>query len=563
MTLLDTLRAFAGGMRASTSPQYSRRSEYFSVAGAMALATIAVLVSRRTTTLTRPYVWAEDGIYIVPQYILDGWNSIFAPVSGYITVIPRILSHTALTFAPASYPIVSILLSWAFMAGVLAFIALAPTQLRARPWIAISCLLVPTEPEVFGTPLYSFWWAGLILMLLAIWEYTPRYFAARLVLAVLCSLSTPIAILVVPLMAARAALMRTRHDIVLAVAVAICAGFQIREILAVDTNTAATEISLRGVGQILDKFFGRFVWGIESANAVQSVLLAALGVGLIALVVYALASLKDRWLAFALLYLLAGAVAISVMRVPVEIMTPTLSGPRYFFYPYVLLGWILIQGLENARRPTLRALFAVPLALALVNAALSGWNRKADAVSWRQHVLSCTHFDVYAMPFHIAGNVQDLFRQEYAGRTCQALAAGLAPMDENELIPFTYLWTGHAAGARHNPQIESQTLDGASGVAPPERYRMIGTYAGSSPTGDITLNLRRGDYLMFATGTGRKAPKYDVRTENHHFRGDLPYCPQNCTLAFTSDLLPETFTVTFIDDGAAPDEWFALGVPID
>lgn len=513
MSLLDTLRALAGGMRASASPQHFRKSENFSIAGAVALATLAVLVSRRTTTLTLPYVWAEDGIDIVPRFVLDGWDSIFAPVSGYITVIPRILSYTALTFAPASYPIVSILLSWAFMAAVMAFIALAPTQLRARPWIAISCLLIPSEPEVFGTPLYAFWWAGLILMLLAIWEYTPRYFGARLGLAALCGLSTPIVILVLPLMVARALLMRTRHDIVLAAVFTVCAGFQIREVLAVDTNTAATEMSWRSLALILDKFFGRFVYGIESATSTQSMLLAALGAGLIALVVYALIKLKDRWLAFALLYLLGGAVAISVMRVTVEIMTPTLSGPRYFFYPYVLLGWILIQGVAHARTPTLRTLFAVPLALALVNAASTGWNRESDAVSWRQHVLSCTHFDIYEMPFHLAGTVQDLFHKEYPRPTCQFLAAGLEPLNENELIPFTYRWVGHAAGARHNPQITIQNLDGTSGIAPAERYKMIGTYAGSSPTGEITLTLRRGDYLMFATGAGRNAPKYDVRTE--------------------------------------------------
>ncbi len=551
--------AFAGASPASPKT-VSGKSQHVALGAAMALATVAVLASRRTSTLTTPYLWAEDGLDIVPQFVLRGWPSLFDPISGYMAFIPRLMSYISLSVAPQAYPLTSTLLSWLFMAGVLAFIALAPTRLRARPWVVLACLFVPTDPEVFGTSLYSFWWAGLLLMVLALWEDTPRLFKTRLALAVLCGLSTPLTVMIAPLMALRAVYLRARHDVALAAAVAVCAGLQVREILAVHTETMASAISPRTLAQIFDKFFGRYIWGMDTANASQEFWLAVLGLGLAGLVVYALATLKDRWLAFCLLYLLGGSIALSVMRVSVEIMGPTGGGPRYFFYPYVLLGWILIQALAS-RRGTLRALFAAPLAFALANAALSGWNRAADTFSFQRQMQSCMHFEEYGMPIHRSGSRFDIFRGTYPRRVCAYIAARMEPMDENRLRPFSWLHAGYATGARHALRIVSHTLSGTAAGTPPAGYAMRGTYGGPSPVGEVILDVRRGEMILYASGAGSKPARYDLRTATHHFTGPLPLCPETCTLAFGSDLLPETFTVRLSGDSGAPDDWFAVGLP--
>ncbi len=567
MSLFAILRAAGAAARfpePSISPNAADHStskpQRAALAAAMFLATIAVLASRRTSTLTTPYLWAEDGLDIVPQFVLRGWSSLLDPISGYMAFIPRLISYIALSVTPQAYPLTSTAFSWLFMAGVLAFIALAPTQLRARPCVALACLFVPTEPEVFGTSLYSFWWAGLILMALTMWEYSARLFKTRLVLAIFCGLSTPATVMVAPLFALRALYARTRHDIAIAATVIACAILQVREILAVHTETMASAISLRTLMQIFDKFFGRYVWGMDTANASQEFWLAVLGIGLAALILYAAAGLKDRWLAFCLLYLLAGSIALSVMRVSVEIMGPTGGGPRYFFYPYVLLGWILIQGLAYHRGGP-RVLFAAPLAFALANAALSGWNRATDVFSFQRQMQSCMHFEEYGMPIHKGGSRFDIFRGTYPRRVCAYIAARMDPLDENELRPFSWLHAGFATGARHIPRIVSQTLSGSSAVAPPQGYTMIGTYNAPTATGDVTLDARRGELVLYASGAGRKPARYDLQTATHHFSGVLPLCPETCTLAFGSDLLPDSFTVRLSDDSDGPDDWFAVGIP--
>lgn len=568
MSLLTSLRAAGADARTAARPfsqdteaHGSGRNRNIALAAAIALATVAVLASRRTTTLTTPYLWAEDGLDIVPQFVLRGWPSLLDPISGYMAFIPRLISYIALSVTPQAYPLTGTVLSWAFMAGVLAFLALAPTRLRARPWIALACLFVPTDPEVFGTSLYSFWWAGLILMALPMWEYGPRLFKTRLALAVVCGLSTPVTVMIAPLIALRAVALRTRHDIAIAAAVAVCAVLQVREILAVHTDTMSSAMSWRTLVQIFDKFFGRYVWGLDTANASQEFWLAVLGVGLAALIVYTLVALKDRWLALCLLYLLGGSIALSVMRVSVEIMGPTGGGPRYFFYPYVMLGWILIQGLASARG-NMRALFAAPLLFALANAALSGWNRAVDdTFSFQRQIQSCTHFEEYGMPIHKAGSRFDIFRGTYPRRVCAYIAARMEPLEENDLRPFTWRHAGFAAGTRHPLRIVSQTLSGTAAGTPPQGYTMRGTYDGLLPIGDVTLEVRRGEMILYAGGGESKPPRYDLRTATHHFTGALPLCPEPCTLAFGSDLLPETFTLRLSDDSDAPGDWFAVGQP--
>ena len=111
------------------------------------------------------------------------------------------------------------------------------------------------------------------------------------------------------------------------------------------TTTTASPAGWKSLGLIIEKFFGRFVWGLDSPNADQYAGLILAGIALAATAGYALLNLRNRWLAFVLLYLLSGSIALSVMRVNIDVPSPTGGGPRYFFYPYVFLSWILIQSI--------------------------------------------------------------------------------------------------------------------------------------------------------------------------------------------------------------------------
>ncbi len=92
----------------------------------------------------------------------------------------------------------------------------------------------------------------------------------------------------------------------------------------------------------------------------------------------------------------------------------------------------------------------------------------------------------------------------------------------------------------------------------PPGFRMIGL-AGDA-TGEVSLTLSRGARLLFANAADSGSQSYAIIVNDVTFGGELPVCPEQCSLDFSSELLPDRFTVTLTDRGAAPGDWFAVGL---
>jgi hypothetical protein len=107
--------------------------------------------------------------------------------------------------------------------------------------------------------------------------------------------------------------------------------------------------------------------------------------------------------------------------VPVEVLHPFRAGPRYFFYPYVLLGWSVIWLAAETRgkvRAAMGALLFLSIAL-----ALPGMARKHDAFDWRAELEACARSDRYALPLHFTGDKALAWRLELTGPQCASLIA--------------------------------------------------------------------------------------------------------------------------------------------
>ena len=108
----------------------------------------------------------------------------------------------------------------------------------------------------------------------------------------------------------------------------------------------------------------------------------------------------------------------------------------------------------------------------------------------------------------------------------------------------------------------------------PDGVKVLGSYVNSdADTGTITVAMQRGSSILFTSGPGGLEQTYMVKGEGKKFAGKLPICvgalqqpaargPRGkwCALEFSSDLLPEHFTVTFSDEGRSWGEWFAEGI---
>ena len=154
-----------------------------------------------------PAVWNEDGSWIVPATIESGWRAIFAPVNGYLIVPSRFITWLALQISFEHYAAVSTALGVFAQALCVSAIAFSPTLLPFRLGMAIAVLLVPTDPECFVLPQYTFWWTTLLAVLAVFW--TERHQLVRSVFVVLGGLSSPLIVAIAPILVLRAAIERS------------------------------------------------------------------------------------------------------------------------------------------------------------------------------------------------------------------------------------------------------------------------------------------------------------------------------------------------------------------
>ena len=217
-----------------------------------------ILYSRRGEQLTIPQVWDEDGLYLVPQFITEGWLSLLKPVNGYLITLPRLITNIALSISPFNYPFISTLLAWIFTACICVYILSAPTFLRYRFICALAILFIPSDPECFGIPLYSFWWGGILLILLCLWSNSSKALCIRAITLIVCGLSSPIIVVSAPVFFLRYLVYRNRTECITFTLSLFCAILQLHFIFSLNNpidNNFIQLISLSNIALLLEKFF--------------------------------------------------------------------------------------------------------------------------------------------------------------------------------------------------------------------------------------------------------------------------------------------------------------------
>jgi len=530
----------------------------------LAAAFLLLLFSRRPAQLLSPQVWSEDGLHVVGDLLSHGWWSIAYPLYDYLLVVPRLVSAVSLWISFYYYPLVSTLVSWSVIVAVGVAIARSPTALRAPGWCALAVFLVPTDPEVFGLPLYTLWWMTLLLLLAALWNDEGRGWGWRLAFIVLGGLSSPVIALVAPALLARAFFARNRrHEWLAAAVAALIAGVQVSVALKYDYGPGWTPVPIASVLQhTLPVLVGKFVAGSWGAKApllwVATVLMAAVAV----LHVRHGGERRTFWM---LAYLLAGTLALVAFRVdPVYLDTRTI-GPRYFFLPFVLISWILVQCVAAAPRSP-QGVLAVLILLAAGANAVPVWSRSHADLRWAEHVRSCARFPSYPIPILTDGSATHLRYLTLPGSTCASLMSrGLwpTPPDVGRLptLPYLQVEGGIAAGSDEPGALESATMRGAdSQRSSIPGYRVIGSYeASEAATGEVRVRMTRNGRLRYRSGSSSGQVLTIVGHESEFSTG-LPSAPDWVFLEFGNGNLPEHFVVRIEDQGREPGQWSAVAI---
>lgn len=369
-----------------------------------------VLFLRAWPRLLYPEIWVEDGTQTITGFINEGISNFLTPVSGYLVLIPKLISFTALNISFTAYPLISIALTWAFSVFVFWVIAKAPTYLRGQSLLAIACLMIPSDPEVFGLPSYAFWWSSLLLFILVFWKENLNT-SGRAILLILASLSAPVCLITLPLLWVRGILYKKPSEWFIAILASVLCAIQVVVMLTYN-NTGQLNLS-NTFNLFIPVFFGSYLVGNINShwNWISGfVLISFLLIGTFR---------NKNWVLGFLIYLLASSILMSAYRVEISILNPINAGLRYFFYPYLLVSWILIQLLFSGQFLT-RIVAGIFLVISLLN-AFPHLNRKHDNLNWGEDIINCSQSQTYTFPAHFAGDKNNVWTFTLTGEQCKDL----------------------------------------------------------------------------------------------------------------------------------------------
>ena len=372
-----------------------------------------LLLMRAWPRLIHPEVWIEDGSLNIYGFINEGIVNFFGQVGGYLVLVPKLITFISLSISFFYYPWISTLLAWAFSIFVFVVIARAPTYLKGGLLLAIACFLIPSDIECFGLPMYSFWWTAPLLFVLVFWkEEKQLYF--RIFLLVLSSLSSPVCLVTLPLFWLRAYLFKKiRGELMIAIVASLCAAIRVIYILL---YSQASLFNSGKTSLVIPKFLGAYAIG-----NIWPQLDWLFGLGLLIFLLWAVKK-NHSLVQYTLLYLLAATIGTSIFRVDITILNHIDSGVRYFFLPFILTSWLLLQIVLVSKAKWVRVVGICFLTASVIN-MIPLMTRTHARVHWTDQIFRCLTVEQsrYDFPILHDGSETDLFYIRFTGEQCRTL----------------------------------------------------------------------------------------------------------------------------------------------
>ncbi len=531
---------------------------------------VLLVFLRAGNRLLLPEVWNEDGPRNLAAYISDGWSSILEPVNGYIILIPKLITAVSASISLANYPLISVVVAWAFTIFVLLVVSRKSLQLKGGILLGVACILVPTRPETLGIPLYTFWWGALLLFIFIFWEETPKNIWFRSIFIGLASLSSPVCIVTLPLFWGKVLIAKNkRPELIIALTATVFTAIQVAFMM--DTHRDPSQFELGALVQTIPVFLGSYTIGVllPSLQWISGVLIAVF-------ISICLFRQKEKPVVWALAYLWVASTLLSVARVDIAALNPALTGERYFFFPYIVLSWFLIHIFFSDVSKFIRYIALGCFALSIIN-MLPVLTRTHDNLHWKQHVKSCGQFDGdYYLPVQFDGVSARAWSMKVAAEDCRRMAGDTGQSSTSATFPYRTVDVLQFIDLETTEILKSQSIvennisgfdysTAISGISSlPAGYSVIGSFVGSdADTGDITLKMKRGDKVIYRSEASDEIQKIVVLNHEKQFLQSVPASNHWTVIEFSNRNLPDEFEVQFLDTGDGSGQWFALGLKSD
>ena len=316
------------------------------------LAVTAILFWRKPDAFLNPQLWAEDGVIFFQQMYLEGARSLALTYSGYYHLVPRLVAWLA---EAAQYRYVPAIYNLAGLGGTWAVVAMlhSPRLGLPAPFLySLPLVLVPHFTGEVFVNLTNVQWSLALLLLLTVLQdppEKPRHLGIDALILVLAGLSTPLAVVVVPILALRVWLERSWR---LAIETCIALFVASLQLLAFHRNPTFPTRSpghepWSWVELLGHKTIGTFFLGRHLPYEHSPLLFLVAGGALGAWVVWRSSRVEGGpGRRFALPGLFFGLATLAAVffkfRDAADVLAPAAAAIRYFYVPWVTVCWALI-----------------------------------------------------------------------------------------------------------------------------------------------------------------------------------------------------------------------------
>jgi hypothetical protein len=407
---------------------------------AVVAACVLLWIWRRPEQLSRPYVWVEES-YIIKNFLEDGWSGAFDPIQGYLILPANALVSLATWISFLQVPKLMYGFALAVFAATILLLLVPESRwggLATRSAMAISMTLVPTNPEVFGVLLYSFWWTTLWPLIVLGWR--RDLWPLRAPVLAIGALSSPAggALFVV----FGLAYLLSRRTTELISAGILLAGFVVQVALGLGSTRAellSRDVNLLDVAEQVLRTGALFETRWLLTERMDANFLLFIGVIFFSFLLVAIVSAYKGGRQSEALLLGAGAGVLTVLSAfPAPLISdPASAGPRYYFLPFVAFGWTLIALWRSATTEQLKlaslVLLCVPL-LTLAKTFSRAPEETAANLSWEREVHRCaaSNARLAEIPIYFDGSKRWFWTLALSPGECRRLAGEDRPILPSE-----------------------------------------------------------------------------------------------------------------------------------
>ena len=398
------------GSRVRHAKSEERRLEAWLIAATIGFG-LAVWFLRRPDQLLHPYVWVEE-FQILNSYQTQGLlHAMLSPVEGYM-VWPT--SFTVALAAKASFLHLPLLEYWASTAWYVATLCLilipkSRIKLSWRIVLAVLIMLAPTNPEVYGIAEYTFWWTTLWPLISILWSKDSWWL--RIPILVIGGMSSLAGAAIAVPYAVLYVMTRQRRYLV---GTGVLGITLVVQLITYETSARSARIPIRPEHVALQELRNlsdyAFTWLKPTDTDFMAFTGALFLLAVVGMVCYV--SLVERSpFTPEIVGIGIGLLVMSILSsIPAPLLSdPLVAGPRYYFLPYIGLGWLLFMIAMTTQLRWAQIAAVVLIVMSLLTLS-QNFARHDDRVSWSGQLARCAHATKpFKAPVQFDGTRQDLW----------------------------------------------------------------------------------------------------------------------------------------------------------